>query len=1160
MGFLQLYGQFLLRHPAKILFGGVSIVLLLLALVLFLRPLPSFNDPLVGFEARNTLIAARTNAWKLLMDETSSSANNLSLVANSAKYDGSYQSSSSSSSSILSSSRSNNELNSPDSNRFIEPIIAEMSTQFQHNSSNTITVTQSSNSNSLDDSEEEYYKSINATLNVLPSLMHHSLGSSKAFCGKLYEGYAQIVVTPSNRYSSFGLFNLNSMIAICQLDQRLRLEQSSEDSAVFRRDCERFQKNQSDKGGDESGSTCCNSWSFPNYIACLNNKTSCMDIDTRDLKHTEQLLNLCAPYYFKAPYEECFESSQIKDKETPTNSAHGASSFNILSSASRGFDHWPRPYCGSIPEKCLRCDGWTFQIMNYLSNDNFIQNRLLNDTNSPTNKTITASSYTPPKPHSQRSNPPSSNRESIVNKLSYSNIFLPIAKSASLMNYYHILSKYNLKTPYAQVKAMDLGLKNSLFESLISDDLKLFLIALVSILLVISIYTWSFILSLVILAIICLSLCLSYVIYELIFDIPIFPFMNLLAVVISFGICSDNAMLFCKHWTLIETDIQPQDRRLNVDNRNGASLVDKKSHKEKANLDRMLKRAIVSTFVATLATACSFIISAISRVIAVRCFCIFATLSVITNYLLIVFLLPPALILDSRFSDMLADKISTVRGPRIAYLVKMTQYFRIWLLEFGQIVHSRWIFNLVTRYKLYLIITFITVLSCSSILVFHRPRLQPADEDNIQLLSSKHEFEQYDRNLKRQFAFEKFKMGETPATASAHLFYDALDTLPVRIVFGIKPIDNGNHLDPQDRGTLVFDPKFDLAEPNVQIWLLEFCQRLRQQRFIHPSSAPDLTNCFMDTFKSWMDARKCMDPVQPDLDRSPCCESYEFPYSRNTFNKCIGEAVNIMRKTPQFHPNINAGVRFFKNSTRVAALIIEYQSNRLFSESFTKMDRFFNDIDEWVTWQINNTAPQSLRSGWFVSSNLELLALQTELEQSTTSSILLEVVFAMMALMVGTCDLVLTIAGTLTIGTIIIVTVAALIILRWTLGVAESILISLTIGLSIDFALHYTVAYSESRKMGASDGIIMRILNEVGSPIALATLTTSLAGFVIVWSDILAYQELGVFLMLIALISWMTSTFFLLPMLSTIGSIIEHGEMYARVLLRRALKLLIDRL
>lgn len=1098
MGFLQSFGSILLKHPAKVLLGGILFVVILFLTTIFSRTIPSFEEPLIGFEARNTLIAARINTWNLLVDETSAQANNLTQLPSSVNYDG-----------LNNVDRLPNDLLMPseDPYQFPEPPVIEESRQNIKSNVSTIDFP--------DEGEDDYYRSVNATV---PSLVHFSMGSQRAFCGKIFEGYAQVVVSTTARSSNTGLFNLNSILSICQLDSRLRLEHSPEDVGVFQKDCERYQFDDSSRS-----TTCCNSWTLPNFIACLNNKTSCFDLDHQDMKNTANLLDLCAPYYLKAPYEECFYKE-------PNRSAADSSARS---------PRWPKNFlCGSIPEKCLKCEGWTYMVMNYLVSNNFIAHKSQKD---PLNRFDTSLRY-------DKQTRTSYNPDTLVRKLSYTNIFLPIAKSASLLKYYQTLSRHPIVTKYASIKAMDLGLKDSLFEHMVFDDAKLFIIALTLIFLIITLYAWSLVVSLVILLIICLAICLSYVIYDVVLAVPIFPFMNLLAVVISFGICSDNAMLFCKHWSQDELSI------VEVNQHQTTNI--KRTYREQANLERMLRRAILSTFIATLATACSFIISAVSRIIAIRCFCIFATLTVLTNYLLIVLLLPPALILDHRFNEFFTSYLDN-SNLNLTFFKDSLDKLNIQLSNLGASFHQDWIYRLVTKFKFYLIITSLTVLACASVLVFYTPTLQPADEEIIQLLSSKHAFEQYDKNIKRQFAFERVKLGEAPNAKNA--IFDVPETLPVRVVFGVEAVDNGNHLDPLDRGSLVFDPKFDFTDHKTQIWLREFCLKLKKQRFIHPTSGPDSTNCFIESFKSWMDDRSCRDPILTDLDRSPCCQSYEFPYTKRVLDKCVGEAVNIMRRTPQFQPNHNAGLRFFKNSSRVAAVILEYQSNRLYSDSFTKMERFFYDIDEWITWQINNTAPIGLKSGWFISSDLDLLALQTELDQSTISSILLEVVFATLALLLGTRNIVLTLAGSLTVGTIILVTVGALILFKWTLGVAESILITLTIGLSIDFALHYCVAFSESKSTSANDGITLKILSEVGSPIALATITTSVAGFVIVWSEILAYQQLGVFLMLIAFASWTTSTLFLLPMLATINAVIYHSNQYARLTTRRILELLLDR-
>lgn len=1085
MGLSQSYSKFVIDYPARILITGVLLVLILFILTVLIRPTPSFNEPLIGFEARDTLISTRLNAWRLLTDETSASANNLSLGSDSPTYepynDHVHQLD------ILESTNQS-ESSHGENNKIIDPPIIEMSTAHVSNLDKTYRV-------ELDKDEEEYNRSINTSSRYNSDLIHYSLDSSRAFCGQLYEGYAQVVISTGSKHPGMGLLNLNSMIAICQLDQRLRLEHTIDDSLYFERDCERFRVEDSeDRSSDSFISACCNSWSIPNYIACLSNKTSCTTIDTEDINNFIQLLHLCAPHYHQAPYEECFFVAPQRQRSAITTGLNMFMNDN---------DIWTKSQCGQVPEKCLKCGGWIYNVMHFLVNHNFMPYKTTNDSKH-------VSKFEKSK---QKILSPS--------RLTNTNIFLPIAKSSSLMKYYGAIQKQTLKTPYAQVKAMDLGLKDSLFESLLSDDTRLFTLALLITLIAISLYAWSLFIAAIIFIIICLSLCLSFSIYELILGIPIFPFMNLLAVVISFGICSDNAMLFCKHWqTQDESDKSEQTEATNPTNDPNRELLNR--------VDRVMRRAIKSTSIATIATACSFIVTIVSKISAIRCFCIFSTVSVITNYLLVVIFLPPALVLDSRWSSSASTMLMQF-GSTGTKIQAFLHSIRWYIVQMGEL-YKRWLFIMVSRLRLYLIVTFITLFLCSSVLVFYRPTLQPSNEDKIQLLSSRHLFEQYDRHLRKQFTFERIKYSDLSRPGPHHVF---MDTLPIRVVFGVIPDDNGNVLDPQDRGQLVFDPKFDLADPNAQTWLLDFCYKLRQQTFIHPAPAPNLSNCFMETFRTLM-TRNCKDPIDTDRDYSPCCQAHKFPFSRSLFNRCIGEAVKLIAKTPQSQPNFNAGVRFFKNSTKVAALIIEYHSNMTYVESYPRMERFFNDIDEWVTWQINNMAPQSLKSGWFISSNLDLLALQTELEQGTLLSIMLEVILAFIALVVSTRDAILTISGTFTISTIICTTVATLILLKWTLGIAESIMISLTMGLSIDFALHYSIAYNESKKNGTNTTVIHWILNQVGSPIALATITTSFAGLVIIWSDILAYQQLGIFLVSIATISWSISTFLLLPLLSTV--------------------------
>lgn len=79
--------------------------------------------------------------------------------------------------------------------------------------------------------------------------------------------------------------------------------------------------------------------------------------------------------------------------------------------------------------------------------------------------------------------------------------------------------------------------------------------------------------------------------------------------------------------------------------------------------------------------------------------------------------------------------------------------------------------------------------------------------------------------------------------------------LPLRFVWGVKAEDTGNYLDPSSKGSLVLDPSFNMAAPESQRWLADFCRDIRNEPFYQPTLGPLLPNCFIETFQSWMQRR-----------------------------------------------------------------------------------------------------------------------------------------------------------------------------------------------------------------------------------------------------------------------------------------------------------------
>ena len=120
--------------------------------------------------------------------------------------------------------------------------------------------------------------------------------------------------------------------------------------------------------------------------------------------------------------------------------------------------------------------------------------------------------------------------------------FLPVARSSATLDYFYALKTSegndvtgNIGDDRTEVVAMDLGLKDTLFNEYLIEDAIYLAIALTFICLAILAYTQSVFITVATLLAIIYALALAYFIYTFICGISFFPFMNILAAVIVIG-------------------------------------------------------------------------------------------------------------------------------------------------------------------------------------------------------------------------------------------------------------------------------------------------------------------------------------------------------------------------------------------------------------------------------------------------------------------------------------------------------------------------------------------------------------------------------------------------------------------------------------------------
>ena len=844
--------------------------------------------------------------------------------------------------------------------------------------------------------------------------------------------FSRIVFQHRNEESLFSVASIHSM---CQLEN-----EAVRGRPLFQDFC--IQEAQSSK--------CCRSWSLGNYIAQLSNKSSCFQINQSDIDYTLNLLQDCSIYYHNLSLTP---SCGLPAMDEYLDDYHTKES---------------RERCRSVPLKCKQHRNAFFNILHFITDEEFLTKRNENtDMNFNT-------------------------------KLQYTVSFLPLARSMMLVELYKSIEEHGFSNGETEIIAVEFGLKHALFDYYLLMDTIWVGGAVAVIFLAMWLYTASFFITVMSFISIIITFIISYFIYTMVFEIKFFPFMNQLTLVIIIGIGADDIFIYCKIWSLSKAEM------------NNGTL-------EKIVSDT-LKHAVLTMLVTSLTTATAFYANYFSDITALSCFGIFSGTTVIVNFLMMVTWVPAAIVIHKKWCCEGCSNCSpdSRKCGALESMCKAPHKIYHSITEWARIFFEKILPCVVIKLR------YLWLLICGSLglfgilIIFYYPRLKLPSSDQFQMFSSNHPFEMYDFKLKNKFGFERVARNRLPK-------------IPITIVWGVSPSAKGKKLNPFSKSNLHYDTSFDMSRPLSQKWLLKFCRRLRGMKYYQSMPGIQLTNCFIEHFKRFME-RDCEGPRGQTY--QPCCNA-KFPYPRRIFRKCLNKWTPQLSRTKLIYGvNEFSGPRYSTKTGELVALIVEFYSNVPYTLNYSVTNEFYKNMNHWVKTELSH-APKEMRHGWFISE-LQFFALQDSIAKGTPIAIAISISMASVIAFLTTLNVLISLYAVVTICCAIFVTIAALVLLGWELNILESVTISIAVGLSIDFTLHYGVAYRLSPDLDKEMRVICSI-GRMGTAVAMAAFTTFLAGALMMPSTVLAYRQLGTFLMLIMSISWFYSTFFLQSLLRTLG-------------------------
>lgn len=595
--------------------------------------------------------------------------------------------------------------------------------------------------------------------------------------------------------------------------------------------------------------------------------------------------------------------------------------------------------------------------------------------------------------------------------------------------------------------------KFNMFNTQLIADLVYPSIALMVILVIMWFYTESLLLTILLSVSVVSALILAYFVYMIILGLDFFPFLNVTTLIFLVGIGADDAFVY--------TDVWRQSKKEHPE----ASLTTITSH--------TLKHASLSMFVTSLTTAAAFMANFSSEITTIKLFGLYAGIAILAKFSLMVTWFPAICVIHERYCVKNWCGFFSKNTDQ-DWLSRCRTSYENTFTRFSRYTFDEFLPELVIRCRFFWIALFSCFSAVGLFVLIGFPGFQFPTSSDFQMFASSHPLETYDLYLKDKFRFEI-----SPSQEST--------TFPIDIFWGIQPDDYGDKLNPYSYGKFGWDQDFDITNPKSQKWLLDFCKRLRSQNFYTRKLGSE-KKCFIEVYYN----QTCNDPLVPELCYYPCCKNSTFPYSKDVLNFCaITNAYR--RKVLRFKvQDSTIGSFIYDPQGNLKGIWLRIMSNVRLSRAYQPAHRFWERIETWVQQEMKK-APPGMNKGWF-TSDLEFYNLQQSLSRGTLLSLSIAIATAFGVMLLTTMNVFVSLYAILTIIGIISVTIGSLVLSGWKLNILESITMSVAVGVSIDFSMHFGVAYCLASDKQSRTSRVRYSMSRMGSAISMAAVTTFLAG------------------------------------------------------------------
>ncbi|CAF1439929.1 unnamed protein product, partial [Didymodactylos carnosus] len=607
------------------------------------------------------------------------------------------------------------------------------------------------------------------------------------------------------------------------------------------------------------------------------------------------------------------------------------------------------------------------------------------------------------------------------------------------------------------------------------------------------------------------SFACAYFSYKIVLGIDIFPYINLMATFILIGISCDNVFVIFDAWYSEKLDVYNEARlnnrtidfygkltkkqelqyrrdRENIyyslknkmrENTNGNTKDttneminngdDHDDHIENNALIRMMKvndeqmiimmggvlrHAAASVFVTSFTTSAAFFTNLITRIAYVQLFGLFMGFCILFNFLMNITMIVAFVIIYEKLCEPLSARLNFSKFTNIV------DAFMLHLTRLNHKLFTVYIPKLIIKLRFLFMLFFLTCGIIGLIIVFYKPKLSPPKSRRYQFFDIEHPMEKFEYHMRDQFLSYINEDKEN------------ITNPPLLFIWGVDDTDTTHPFYPDDTKSkkqhqLVYNNKIDLYDRNVLKWFDHFLKELNQS---------DLFVNVEETYSDWLSLGRLIhgfiNSNISELSIKSDSEDFFIPPTRNQTVLAIERLITFIKASSTIKQNFRIG--FLPDQMKkIKAFIFIVNMNCTFS-NYSTQDIYYRKLNDYFQQLLENiklSSPSSkedisslelyemLKHGWFVSPQFLFYDLMREVIRGTYTSLIFSMLFALVVLLLTSGNLLITLYAMITIIFIISNTVAVFVLIGWELNILETIIIIMSVGLSVDFTVHYGVAY-----------------------------------------------------------------------------------------------------